>query len=99
MLPGTIGITLGRNPDGVVRDLAARTRPLVGAPAALLAVVAIEVGLLVAWRTDALSGWVAGIAGFLVPFVAARLIERGPGEASASPTRSTTWSCWASTVP
>jgi branched-chain amino acid transport system permease protein len=86
VLPGTMGITLGRNPDGVVRDLAARTGSLLAAPGILLAVVGAELGLAVAWRADVLSGWVAGVVGFVLPFLAARLLDLAPaGERVADP--------------
>ena len=86
VLPGTMGITLGRNPDGVVRDLSARTQSLLAAPGMLLGVIVAELGLAVAWRTDVLSGWVAGGIGFVLPFLAARLLDRAPAaERAADP--------------
>jgi branched-chain amino acid transport system permease protein len=76
ILPGTMGITLGRNPDGVIPDLRARLAPLRSSRAALGAVAAVEVVLASAWLAGALSGWWAFVLGFLAPFVAAGRIER-----------------------
>ena len=86
VLPGTMGITLGRNPDGVVRDLAARTRPLLGAPGAAARRRRRRGGARW-WRggpTRCRAGWPES-SGFLVPFVAARVVERAPAAATASP--------------
>jgi hypothetical protein len=83
VLPGTMGITLGRNPDGVVRDLAQRTRPVLERPSLLLGIAVAEAALVALWLTGTLSGWVAGAAGFLLPFIGARLAELGAAEATA----------------
>jgi len=76
LLPGTMGITLGRNPDGVIADLRHRLAALwpVGPP--FLVVAVIEVALVAGWLTDALPGWWVLIGGFLAPFLAARVLER-----------------------
>jgi branched-chain amino acid transport system permease protein len=76
ILPGTMGITLGRNPDGVVADLRERLAPLARSLPALLAVALAELALAAAWTSGALSGWWAFVAGFLAPFVAARVVDR-----------------------
>jgi branched-chain amino acid transport system permease protein len=83
VLPGTMGITLGRNPDGVVRDLAQRTRPVLERPSLLLGIAVAEAALVALWLTGTLSGWVAGVVGFLLPFIGARLAELGAAEATA----------------
>ena len=57
LLPGTMGIALGRNPNGAVRDIASRYGILTQVPTALaglVASVAVTVGLVV---TDVLTGW------------------------------------------
>jgi hypothetical protein len=74
---------LGRNPDGVVRDLARRTRPVLERPSLLLGIAVAEAALVALWLTGTLSGWVAGAAGFLLPFIGARLAELGAAEATA----------------
>jgi branched-chain amino acid transport system permease protein len=83
VLPGTMGITLGRNPDGVVRDLAQRTRPVLERPSLLLGIAVAEAALVALWLSGTLSGWVAGAVGFLLPFIGARLAELGAAEATA----------------
>jgi branched-chain amino acid transport system permease protein len=86
LLPGTMGITLGRNPDGIVTDLRERTMAVWRSPAVLAAVVAVEVALTALWLNGAISGWWGSVAVFLVPFLAARLVSRGApaGAATAS---------------
>jgi branched-chain amino acid transport system permease protein len=80
LLPGTMGITLGRNPDGIVSDLRHRTMAVWRAPAVLAGVVVVEVALTALWLNGAISGWWGSVAVFLVPFVAARLVTRAaPG--------------------
>jgi branched-chain amino acid transport system permease protein len=57
VLPGTMGVALGRNPNGAVRDISTRYRVLLHAPVALgglLVTVAIAAGLAVA---DVITGW------------------------------------------
>lgn len=74
VLPGTMGITLGRNPDGVVADLRHRLVPLLSSPVGLAVVAVADVALAGAWVAGELSGWWAFVVGFLVPFVAARIV-------------------------
>jgi branched-chain amino acid transport system permease protein len=76
LLPGTMGITLGRNPDGVTTDLRNRLMPVWRSPVLLGVVAAIEAGLAVAWVNSSVSGWGGLLVAFLVPFVVARVAER-----------------------
>lgn len=87
LLPGTMGITLGRNPDGVVADLRHRLASLQGS-AIGLGVAAVGVLVVAAlWLTGTLSGWFAFVIGFVAPFLVARVLDvragTGPGEAGA----------------
>ena len=75
LLPGTMGITLGRNPDGVTTDLRHRLAPLRTSPPAMAVVGMVEVAMVAAWLTGTVSGWWAFVVGFLAPFVAARALE------------------------
>jgi branched-chain amino acid transport system permease protein len=77
VLPGAMGATLGRNPDGVSTDLVEKLRPLQARRGALIAVVAIDVALGLAWAQELIGGWEAFIAAFLVPFLAARVVGLG----------------------
>jgi branched-chain amino acid transport system permease protein len=86
LLPGTMGITLGRNPDGVVSDLRTRVGALWPAGPMFFVTAAIEVALVTGWLTGALSGWWVVVAGFLAPFVTGRIAE-GRGEAGATVAR------------
>jgi len=76
ILPGTMGITLGRNPDGVTTDLRARLAPLTRSPVAFGTVAAAEAVVAGAWLAGVLSGWWAFVIGFLAPFVAVRAVDR-----------------------
>ena len=76
ILPGTMGITLGRNPDGVVSDLRHRLEPLARSRSVLAGVVAVVVAIAAGWVAGLVPGWWAGPIGFLVPFVAVRVLER-----------------------
>jgi branched-chain amino acid transport system permease protein len=75
LLPGTMGATLGRNPDGVSADLARRLAILKERPPVLAAVVVVDAALALAWAELGLSGWVASVTAFLVPFLVARVLE------------------------
>jgi branched-chain amino acid transport system permease protein len=88
LLPGTMGITLGRNPDGVVADLRSRMGALWPPGPLFLVTAAIEVALVGGWLADALSGWWVVVAGFLVPFVTGRIAESklAEHEAAGAPT-------------
>ncbi len=76
LLPGTMGVALGRNPNGAMRDIAASYRSLVAVPvvlAGLVVVLATGAGLALA---GVITGWnlTALVAGGLV--VAPMLAER-----------------------
>jgi branched-chain amino acid transport system permease protein len=80
VLPGTMGVALGRNPNGAVRDIAGRYRILLDAPAALVGLVAslsIAAALAV---VGTLTGWglayACAIALVAWPAVADVLIAR-----------------------
>lgn len=63
VLPGTMGVALGRNPNGAVRDIASRYKILQEVPAALVGLVvslAVAAALAV---TGALTGWGLTFAG------------------------------------
>lgn len=77
IVPGTMGITLGRNPDGVVADLRHRLGSVRTSTTAWAAIAVVELVLVVGWVSESLSGWWAFILGFLAPFIAARVLERG----------------------
>jgi branched-chain amino acid transport system permease protein len=80
LLPGTMGVALGRNPNGAVRDIASSYAVLREVPAALvglLASVALAAGLAVG---DAITGWglTFALAAALVvwPQVAEQIVAR-----------------------
>jgi branched-chain amino acid transport system permease protein len=84
LLPGTMGITLGRNPDGVIADLRSRLAPAWRSPELLVMIIAVQAGLAGLWVLDLLAGWWAAPLVFLVPFVVVRVAERAPREAAAA---------------
>ncbi len=70
LLPGLVGIGLGRNPNGATSDIAEGFEPLRKARAVVVATVAV-VAVLFALRTvDVLSNWWFGILAIVVVFVA-----------------------------
>ena len=80
VLPGTMGIALGRNPNGAVRDIGARYSVLGLVPAALAGLVVSLVAVCVLAVTGAITGWglVFGAVGALVvwPQVAEAVVRR-----------------------
>jgi branched-chain amino acid transport system permease protein len=64
ILPGTMGIALGRNPNGVVHDLRVGFAPLLKSRLATTITVVATAGVLGARLAEAISGW--GFAGALV---------------------------------
>jgi branched-chain amino acid transport system permease protein len=84
VLPGTLGITLGRNPDGVVRDLQNRLDPLRWHRAGQVIVAALLAALCVAEWGGLINGWVFGVGCVLVVFGTARVAtyERAAPEPS-----------------
>ena len=85
LLPGTMGITLGRNPDGVTADLRARLMPAWRSPELLVMIVAVQVGIAALWYVDLLAGWWAAPLVFLVPFIVVRIADRAPSQRVAHP--------------
>jgi hypothetical protein len=80
LTPGLMGIGLGHNPNGVVRDVAARFEPARQRPE-VLAGLAVVLGLLVvATETDVIGGWwfgtLAVVAIFATPSIAQLLGRR-----------------------
>ncbi|MEY2423920.1 MAG: hypothetical protein QOI95_3987 [Acidimicrobiaceae bacterium] len=82
LTPGLMGIGLGRNPNGVVRDVAARFDPALKHPA-VFGGLGVALALLVgAVETDTIGGWWFGtlaiVAIFATPLVA-QLVGAGGG--------------------
>jgi hypothetical protein len=59
--PGLMGIGLGKNPDGVVRDLAMRFEPLRTRRGLIVGLLVVLAGLVAAAEAGALSGWWFGL--------------------------------------
>ena len=62
VLPGLMGVALGRNPNGIVQDLRVAFAPLAKAPAALAITLAAVGGVLVLRWADVVSGLSFGLA-------------------------------------
>jgi branched-chain amino acid transport system permease protein len=75
LLPGTMGITMGRNPNGAVGDMAKRFGVLKEVPQLLAVVVIGEVAVGLAAIAGLISGWPFAIALLLVLLPAARAAE------------------------
>jgi branched-chain amino acid transport system permease protein len=96
ILPGTMGIAMGRNPNGAVRDIAGRYGVLTLVPVALVgmtASLAIAASLAV---TGVLSGWglvFAGVIALVVWPQAAEVVvaRRTPAEINAEADTSLEW--------
>ncbi|MEO6318800.1 MAG: ABC transporter permease [Acidimicrobiales bacterium] len=89
LLPGTMGIALGRNPNGAVRDIAERYAVLRSAPVALVGIVASVTIAAILAVTGSLTGWglTFGLVIALVvwPQVAEQLVaRRAPRQGTAS---------------
>lgn len=74
LLPGAMGVALGRNPNGAVRDITARYRVLQDAPAVLVGLVVVLLGASSLTIAGVLSGWgltfVAAAALVICPLLA-----------------------------
>ena len=57
LLPGTMGVALGRNPNGAVRDIASRFRILLEAPGLLVGLVATLVVVSALAIAGTITGW------------------------------------------
>lgn len=89
LLPGTMGVALGRNPNGAVQDIAAGYRVLLDAPVALtglLLTLTVAVGAALA---DLTTGWVltvtCAVALIVWPAVAQRLVRARAVPTTATP--------------
>jgi branched-chain amino acid transport system permease protein len=80
LLPGTMGVALGRNPNGAVRDIAASYVILWQVPVALAALVASLLAAAALALTDVLTGWGLTFAAVLAlviwPQVAEAVVRR-----------------------
>jgi hypothetical protein len=83
LAPGLMGIGLGRNPNGVVRDVAARFEPVRTKPAVLAGLAIVLVGLVATAEAGAIGGWWFGLLSVVAIFVT-------PGVASAIDARRST---------
>jgi branched-chain amino acid transport system permease protein len=77
LTPGLMGIGLGRNPNGVVRDVAGRFEPVRGRRWLIMGLLFALAGLVALAETGVLSGWWFGIfsvvAVFAIPGIATGL--------------------------
>jgi branched-chain amino acid transport system permease protein len=80
LTPGLMGIGLGRNPNGVVRDVAARFEPARQRPAVFGGLAVVLALLVLAVETDVIGGWwfgtLAVVAIFATPTIAPLLGSR-----------------------
>jgi branched-chain amino acid transport system permease protein len=80
LAPGLMGIGLGRNPNGVVRDVALRFEPARQRPAVFVGLGLVLVALTGAVESDVIGGWWFGtlalVAIFATPEVARALTSR-----------------------
>jgi branched-chain amino acid transport system permease protein len=89
VLPGTMGIALGRNPNGAVQDIATRYRILGDAPIALAGMVLSVSAASILVVAGVITGWAftfALVAALVVwPSVAERMAGQGPVDATGEP--------------
>jgi branched-chain amino acid transport system permease protein len=80
VLPGTMGVALGRNPNGAVRDIAGRFRAVQDVPSALIGLLASLLLAAALALAGAITGWglLLGAAGALVlwPLAAEIVVAR-----------------------
>jgi branched-chain amino acid transport system permease protein len=57
IMPGLIGVSLGRNPSGATSDMADAVRPLSKSNASMIVAGAAAIGVWVLARTDVIDGW------------------------------------------
>jgi hypothetical protein len=80
LTPGLMGIGLGRNPNGVVRDVAARFDPARRRPRVFAGLAVVLAALVAAVEADVIGGWWFGtlsfVAIFATPKIAASLESR-----------------------
>jgi branched-chain amino acid transport system permease protein len=81
ILPGTMGVALGRNPNGAVRDIGDRYAVLRDAPLALGGLLASIVVLAVLGSSDLIDGWtfaaLLGVSFVIWPLIAERIVDAG----------------------
>ena len=80
VLPGTMGVALGRNPNGAVHDIAAGYRVLAEVPVALLGLAISLGGGAALALTDVITGW-----HFTIVVVLSLLVWPGVASARARP--------------
>jgi hypothetical protein len=68
LAPGLMGIGLGRNPNGVVRDVAARFEPARQRPSVFVGLGVVLLALVIAVEADVIGGWWFGTLGFIAIF-------------------------------
>jgi branched-chain amino acid transport system permease protein len=76
VLPGAMGIGLGKNPNGVVPDTAERFSPLRRATGILIGLIVIIVALVVAAKLELLDNWTFSFAVVGVIIVASAIADR-----------------------
>ena len=89
ILPGTMGIALGRNPNGVAHDLRLGFAPLLRSRIGTAVTVVATAGVLGARLAEAISGWgfaLALVAAVLVPGLLLRLVDARRSRAAVAPT-------------
>jgi branched-chain amino acid transport system permease protein len=89
VLPGTMGIALGRNPNGAVRDIGSSYAVLGEVPVAAAGLVATLAGIAALGLTDAITGWgltFAAVAALVIwPQVAELIVARRTPRETGSP--------------
>ena len=76
VLPGAMGIGLGKNPNGVVPDVAERFAPLGRNRAVLSGLIVVIVGLVVAAKLEVLDNWPFALAVTGVIVIASAIADR-----------------------
>ena len=86
LTPGLMGIGLGRNPNGVVRDVAARFTPAIERPRVFIGLGVVLAALVAAVELEAIDGWWFGtlsfVAIFATPTIAPLLDRSGRSRAA-----------------
>jgi branched-chain amino acid transport system permease protein len=72
VIPGLIGVSLGRTPNGVAADLGARLEPLRRSVGAWCGLAVALAGSIALYQAGAIGGWPLGVVLFLAPFLVAR---------------------------
>jgi branched-chain amino acid transport system permease protein len=85
VLPGTMGIGLGSNPNGIVPDLAARFEPLRRSRPVQVALGAVLLALVVAEKAELIENWPFAILSVLAIFAAPSIADLVTAERSDAP--------------